>query len=345
MSKKPMDDALQALYQDYWNRENKRPLLTARIASGKNDVLRDRAWWMSVDAQLAQNEWDLTHTAYIGDAYPLCCPNLGPDLFSACLGLELEFGPDTSWAVHNPDLCDPEDYKPLTIDTQNPYYKKIVELTQAYCEHSKGRYLVGITDLHPGADGLVAIRSPEQLCFDAIEEPEFIRRASMNLFGEFKKLYGALCDITEQVQQGTSNWMSVWHPGRQYVTSCDFSALISQDMFRDLALAELHAELDYLDASIFHLDGPGALKQLDTLLAVEKLKGIQWVYGAGQPTAAHWLDTLQKIQQAGKLIHIDAYPQDVPALLKGLRPEGVLINLVGASVAEAEELFAITKGR
>lgn len=338
-----MDKRLQELYCAYWNRENRRPLLTARIAAGTRKLDRNRDWWFSVDAQLEQNQWELENVRCIGDAYHLCCPNLGPDLFSACLGLELSYGQDTSWADHNPELLRPEDYKPLTISPENPYYQKILELTQAYCEHSKGRYIVGITDLHPAADGLVAIRSPQQLCFDAIEAPEFIQRASMDLLEQFKQLYSQLCGITEQFQKGTSNWMGVWHPGREYVTSCDFASLISADMFEELALEELRAELDYLDASIFHMDGPGALKNVDTLLSLEKLKGIQWVYGAGQPTAAHWVELLRKIQDAGKLVHIDAYPEDVPVLLKELRPEGLFINLVGATAAQAEELFAMTE--
>ena len=306
-----MNERLQELYTAYWNCENTRPLFTARIADGPYNAVRDRNCWMSVDSQLAKNEWELEHVQIIGDAYPLMCPNLGPDLFTACLGLELEFGPDTSWAVHNPDLCDPENYVKPVIRTDSPYYKKILELTEAFCEHSRGRYFVGITDLRPAADGLVAIRSPEQLCFDAIEEPDFIRQASMDLFEQFKVLFGQLCDITERYQKGTSNWMGVWHPGRQYVTSCDF----------------------------------GALKNLDILLEQKKLRGVQWVYGAGQPTAAHWIDVMRRTQEAGKAVHIDAYPDDVPVLLRELRPQGLLINLVGGTPAQARELFAMAEGK
>ena len=196
-----------------------------------------------------------------------------------------------------------------------------------------------------GVEGDVAIRSPQQLCFDSIEEPDFMRTASMDLFTQFRRLYGELCDNTESCQKCTSNWMGVWHPGRQYVTSCDFGALISADMFRDLAEEELQAELDYLDASIFHLDGPGALKNLDILLEQKKLRGVHWVYGAGQPTAAHWLDVMHRIQAAGKAVHIDAYPSDVPVLLKELRPQGLFINLVGGTLAEARELFEKVEGK
>lgn len=341
-----MNENLQELYTQYWNCENRRPLFTARIPDGPApNLVHDRAWWMSVDAQLAKNEWELEHVLHIGDAYPLMCPNLGPDLFAACMGLELEFGQDTSWAVHDPDLCDPENYRAPVIDSGNIYYRKICELTAAFCEHSRGRYFVGITDLHPGLDGLVAFRSPQQLCFDTIEEPDFIRTAAMDLFAQFRRLYGELCGITENCQKGTSNWMGVWYPGRQYVTSCDFGALISTDMFRDLAGEELQAELDYLDASIFHLDGPGALKNLDFILSQKKLRGVQWVYGAGQPTAAHWLDVLHRIQDAGKAIHIEVYPEDVPVLVKELRPQGLLMNLTAGTPAQARELFELVQGR
>lgn len=59
--------------------------------------------------------------------------------------------------------------------------------------------------------------------------------------------------------------------------------MISTQMYEELVVGELLEELDFLDASIYHLDGPDALKHLDRLLAIDKLKGIQWVYGAGQP--------------------------------------------------------------
>lgn len=338
-----LNEELQERYVSYWNCENKTALFTARIADDTYKVEQTREWWMSVDEQLKRNDWSMEHTHMFGDAYPLMCPNLGPDFLGACLGLDLTFGVDTSWPVHNPDLCDPENYCAPVLRDDNIYYQRMQEMTQAFCEHGKGRYFTGITDLHPGADGLMSFRGSEQLCFDTIEEPEFFKTAIMDLFIQFKAVYERLCDITEAYQTGTSNWMGAWHPGRQYVTSCDFGSMISPNTFRELCLEELQAELDYLDASIFHMDGPGVMLHVDALLEQKKLKGIQWVYGAGQPTAAHWLDLLHKIQDAGKMVHIDAYPSDVPVLLKELRPEGLLINLVGATLQEARELEALAK--
>lgn len=69
------------------------------------------------------------------------------------------------------------------------------------------------------------------------------------------------------------------------------------------------------------------------------------MYGAGQPTAAHWLDVLHRIQDAGKAIHIEVYPEDVPVLVKELRPQGLLMNLAAGTPAQARELFELVQGR
>ena len=59
-----------------------------------------------------------------------------------------------------------------------------------------------------------------------------------------------------------------------------------------------------MDYPFYHLDGKGALKHLDMLLALPKLKGVQWVPGDGQPGANKWPDVLRRIRAAGKLCQI-----------------------------------------
>ena len=162
----------------------------------------------------------------------------------------------------------------------------------------------------------------------------------MQLFEVFKKITDELYSITTRNLKGSSNWMGIWHPEKWYVTSSDFMCMISNDMFNEFILPELIAELDYLDASVFHLDGPGALKHLAALLKIPKLKGIQWVYGAGQPTASHWIPVLKKIQAAGKMIHVTIIPEDLDVLLEELSPEGVMYCV---NVGNEEEAIDILK--
>ena len=151
--------------------------------------------------------------------------------------------------------------------------------------------------------------------------------------------------VTTAYQHGSVNWMGVWHPGKWYPNSCDFCCMISSVLFEDFVLPELLLELNYLDASIFHLDGSGALRHLDRLLQIPQLRGVQWVYGAGQPMAAHWVETLQKIQRAGKCVHVDAVPEDLPVLLEQIPPEGVLYQTYARSEEEAKALLHMAETR
>lgn len=331
-------------YIEYWAKENHdRPIISVH-APKKNYVpskivrpesLSDR--WLDTEYVIKRSREYFKGTYFGGEALPILYPNLGPDVFASFLGCNIQFGEDTSWAEHFVQEWDktPE----FKFNMENLWWKKIKEMTEDVAKDSKGDYIIGITDLHPGLDGLVALRGPENCCMDLFDNPEEIKKRPFELFDVFKKVTDELHGIITKYQEGSTNWMGIWHPDKWYVTSCDFMCMISQEMFKDFVLDELLKEIDYLDASIFHLDGPGALKHLDALLEIPTLDGIQWVYGAGQPTAAHWIPVLKKIQDAGKLIQVNIVPEDLDTLLENLKPEGVMYSVDCSSEEEAEELL------
>ena len=92
-----------------------------------------------------------------------------------------------------------------------------------------------------------------------------------------------------------------------YTISCDFICMISEAMFRQTILPSIEREIDYMQYSLFHLDGPGALRHLDTLLELPNLTGVQWIYGAGAGPAERWIDVYRRIQAAGKSLQIVGY--------------------------------------
>lgn len=93
-------------------------------------------------------------------------------------------------------------------------------------------------------------------------------------------------------------------------------------------------EVNFLEASVYHLDGPDALRHLDRILEIEKLNGVQWVPGEGQKPAREWISVLKKIQDAGKLVTITCTPEDIPLICEGLDPEGVGLFLTGCKTPE-----------
>ncbi len=105
-------------------------------------------------------------------------------------------------------------------------------------------------------------------------------------------------------------------------------------------LPELAREWAWLDHSLYHLDGPGAIRHLDSLLAAPDLNGIQWVPGANSGPATRWIPLLKRIQSAGKCIHYSIAPEELDVLIENLRPQGVMFNLWVSSPEEADAVVA-----
>lgn len=332
-------DRISARFLEYWNKENHdRPLLCICAPAEKrvevpkyHGTIRER--WMDIDYIIKTTRLGMQNTYYAAEGYPNVYPNLGPDIFGAFFGCDLEFGPSTSWATNHTDDLHKLDLS--ILDENNFWWKKILEMTEAMAEDAHGDYIVGITDIHPGMDGLASLRGPQDLCFDLYEDGELVEKLTMQLFDRFCEVYNRLNSIVSKYQKGNTNWMGVYHPEGWYVTSSDFQGMISEKMMRRFVLPEIKEELSFLKHSIFHLDGIGALRHLDCLLSEEDLDGIQWVPGAGRESAHDWIPVLKRIQSAGKMIHFSPLTKDIPELLDSLAPEGVLYNVYCSSIDEA----------
>ncbi len=322
-------DKIEQRWREFWNKENHdRPIISVYAKNSTDKVIslkrpeNNKDAWLDIDYQIKNFRNYIKNTGFLGEAFPVFNPNLGPDFLGSLCGCEIEFGTDTSWSV--PCIDDYEDFPPIKFDEKNPWWKKMCEITKAALEDSKGDYLVGITDLHAGADGLVSLRGPENAAFDIYDEPEQFKLRVNEIFPVFKEAALRLNDMISPYQKGCTNWMGILNPDNfWYVASCDFSCMISPENFEEFIIPELLKEIEFLPASFYHLDGPGALRHLDRLLQIEKLGGIQWVYGAGQPSAKHWIPTLQKIQNAGKCVEVACELDDIVPVCENLKPEGV----------------------
>mgnify|MGYP001077185720 CR=1 FL=1 len=301
--------------------------------------------WTNADYVLDKAENYFKQTFFGGEAFPMWWPNFGPDIFAAYLGCAIEFGENTSWSFPlNNSLAEIAGF---TLDEENFWWKKTVDFINLGVQRGKGRFIVGLTDIHPGADGLAALRDPQQLALDAIDDPEGVKEALDALFDVFVDVYTKQYDLVKSVSGGSTAWLQAYAENKRwYPTSCDFCCMLSSEMFKDVFLDELIDEMRWLDRSLFHLDGPGALHHLDTFLNIPELGGIQWVPGAGEQVhgMSKWIPVLKRIQAADKLIHIDVQAHEVEPLLEELSPKGLMMSTSCKSETEARLLLKrITK--
>jgi hypothetical protein len=341
-------DASQACarMEAYWEKailDRPAVLLTApkevRVPLPEKQHATQAERWMDVEYIVELGAAKAANTYWAGDGLPLVWPNLGPEILTACFGAPLTFGEDTSWST--PILHDWSGIPDLKLDETNRYLQTILDMQKLSLAMGQGKWITGLTDIHPGADLAASFRDPQQLCVDLMDAPEQVHALLRQIFWAFFDFY----ELQRQQmlaagQTVTSAWLPMYcTDGRYYIPSCDFSIMVSTEMFREFFLPELLAEIAWLDRTVYHLDGPGAVRHLDTLLDIGRLDAIQFVYGDGAKPASRWMHVFKRIQAGGKNLHITIEPWELDAFMTNLRPEGVMLQMEASSAAEADAVL------
>lgn len=337
--KPDLDQALKR-FEAWWHLENQdRPLVSFGVAQGKiANPLPTAKQYITVDGRkMVDPEWhtafhgeqNLSNRPWIAESLPVYMPDLGPDLTSTLYGVDLEFMEYSSYAKPIiKDISEWNDFLSRETNFNNPYWKTIEKMAQLSFARGKGRYLIGVPDLHNSYDILVGMRSPELLCMDVLDEPELIDRVAKKVAEGFRESFRRSYQWLADAGQPATTWTPFLHQGTAYVTSCDFWCLVSAEIAREMILPRLLEEMEGMERTIFHLDGPRALRHLDILLEIPNLTAVQWLYGAGQGNASRWLDVYKKILAAGKAVQVCCSdPEDALCATRALGSKGVWLTL------------------
>lgn len=244
----------------------------------------------------------LAETFCHGDSFPHWWPNFGPGIMAGFLGGGVHYATGTTW-YDGPDLDSPADLD-VRYDPENAWWRRIQDITRAAVARWGGRVVIGHTDIGGNLDVLASLRSTEKLLIDVIEAPDEVDRLSRAITALWLRYYEELRALIEPAGRGLSYWAHFWSPGTGYMLQSDFSYMISPRMFRRFVLPDLTACCNALEYGFYHMDGKGQLAHLDMLASIERLRGIQWQPGAGQPLGSEWPDVLRRIRDAGKLCQV-----------------------------------------
>lgn len=336
-------DATLDRFDAWWRRAPMdRPVVTITARRGdppsppasRHETLAER--WLDASYQIAAAESVFRSTRYLGESLPVFTPNLGPDQLATVFGATLEFGESTSWS--HPVAQDIASVAALAPSFAHPAWEWLERATDLSLGLGRGKWLTGYADLHMNGDLVAALRGPQDLCIDCIEDPEGVRAACEHVTPVAIEAYARLAGKLLAQGLPTATWLEAPLRGKMHVPSCDFNALIGASMFEDLFLPSIVEECRAADRSIFHLDGPTALQHLDSILAVEEIDAVQWVYGAGNGPAARWVDVYRRIQDAGKALQVICEGiGDMLEVSRSLAVEGVWYSLGGPYPIDAAE--------
>jgi hypothetical protein len=279
------------------------------------------------------------------DTLPLPDVNVGPGSLALLLGSEPGFSRETVWFEPCIDPVDPESHPPLRLDSANRWLGLHVDTLRECVELGRGKYLVGCPDLIENIDILAAMREPQCLLFDLVERPAWVEEKVREINEAFFEAYQRIYDVI-RLPDGSSAFdaFRLWAPGKVAKVQCDASAMFSPEMFAQFVLPALTQQCEWLDFSMFHLDGHQCIQHLDLLLGIEALDAIEWtpdpqVPGGGSP---EWYPMYRRILQAGKSVQaIDIKADEVEPLLDAVGPQGMYILTEPLSPPEVDRISEV----
>jgi len=149
--------------------------------------------------------------------------------------------------------------------------------------------------------------------------------------------------IREASDGGSTSWFGLWAPGKFYPAQNDFSYMISPKMFREVFMPVIQRQTEFLDYSVYHVDGIGAFVHVPALCELPRLQAIQILPGAGKPSPLYYFDVLKTVQAAGKNLHISIPISEVEMALEMLSAKGLFIETWASNEIEALELLKKTE--
>lgn len=336
-------------YQLWWERKLDRPLLKI---SHTDAYIPDREeprcprltqanchdFSYTAEEIIDRVDYELSKVEFLGDGFPffnLAC--FGPGIVSAFCGAKLDNSSGRVWffAEEEKEISDIH----VKYDPENIWAKRIKDIYRAGNERWQGMVLMGLPDLGGIMDIMAILRGSENLLFDLYDEPEEVTRLRKEIEVAWKDAFLDLSKAAKADKYGYTDWGGLYSKTPAYITQCDFCYMISNDMFREFVLPSIEDHMEFLDHNIYHLDGIGELKHLDDLLALEKLDAIQWVFGAGQPSAKHWIDSVyKKIEAAKKGIFVIENMHDFDDVYEEIKD-----NLYYNPYIETENLYQVEK--
>jgi len=346
-----MNKDITGRYETFWAHEDTdRPMLNI-LVEDKKAIWEDNApdtpynRWENLEARYARSRFAMENTKIFGDAIYSDWVNFGPGCLAAMMGSNYIPDFNTIWFGRDEFyLTDWSKLENLRLLTDSPMYKMVTEMTRILIERNDGSYTVGVSDLGGNLDILASLRSTWSLLTDLRDDPEMVLRAVELIDEAWVECYSTLRGmIKNSGQSGHTTWLGPWCETAYYPLQCDFAAMISPEDFAHFVMPSLRRTSDFLEHSIFHLDGPEQIVHLDQLLSVPRIDGIQWVPGDGKPPVWDkvWFPMYEKIQAAGKCLVLHGFNnvEDVLHVCKNLSPKGLWLYIWLSSEAEAEELL------
>jgi hypothetical protein len=268
----------------------------------------------------------------LGDLFWSAYPSAAIPWMEAILGCPIRISKDSDSLWSEPILTHWDQMADVRFSPENEWLSKLLELTDALVENSKGRHPVSQTLMRGPSDMMAALRGTERLCFDFYDYPDEVGRLAeicTNIWIEVNKM---VLDLIPDFHGGCcSGLMQVWAPGQSIVFQEDASIFLSPSMYRKFLLPCDRRIAEGFEYSMIHLHS-AALHVVDELLEVGPLAAIQVAFDPSGPSIEQLMPVFARIMERKPLVILgvmgDLAPGNIDQIINSLPAEGLCLLIV-----------------
>ena len=249
-----------------------------------------------------------------GDTLPFTGISMGVGCMAAFLGCEPVFADDTTWM--NPIVDESVGISSLgrlTYDPDNFWWAEHLRETGKLAKLCRDEgFIVTIPDILENFDILGLLCGSQNMCYYLMDEPELVADYINQIDDLYFEYFDRLYDLIKDEGGGNGSLFNIWSEKRTLKIQCDVAVFLSPKQFDDLVIPSFEKQLSRIDNSLYHLDGPDAIRYLDSILTLKNLKALQFTPGDGNPPPEKeiWYPIYDKVRAAGKSIWVYATGDD-----------------------------------
>jgi hypothetical protein len=280
---------------------------------------------------LAQN----ANTYRAGDA--LSRASAHGNLLYPAWGGNGKFASRTVWV--DPSVNDWTAWREYRFDANNIWLRRYLDSNRALAQAAPDNFFVETQGFFGAMDAMASMRGYEGFLIELQmgEARETIRSAQARAIAGHVQIVREAWDAVERYQRGTVMAPGIWAPGRINYWSADFSALIGPRDFERWLVQEFATMVSACPFSLYHLDGPNAVRHLPAIAAIPGLRGIQFTPAPFQ-SADDIIPIVRRIQSHGMATWVSAAYADVERFARELDPHGLFIFARAPDPQAADEL-------
>lgn len=291
--------------------------------------------------RLAANRHFLEHRHFLAETAPYAGTGYGSSLctLAAMAGARVQYTAETgtAWIQEEPGLYERELPE---FREDSPPYAFAVRMIRRHAEVFGYDCILGADVMLDPLTTLSMMRGAGKLCMDLVEQPEMVRRWADRL-GELFLRMAAGYRVARALQGRREhyNWTGAWAPGDVEALQCDFSAMLSPEMFRAFAMPHLEREAAFYDYALWHLDGTDEIRHLEDICSVPRVRAIQWVDTRREGPLIR-VDLFRKVLKLGRSVIFGVRSSDEAiTMARQLGKDRVAMVLAyGTTPAEVESL-------